>query len=250
MIFLILVLIFQSININVYASNNTTYYARIMYEQVYLYKNPIEDDSITNIYFELPKTYFVEICDVENNFYLAKYQNLIGYVKKNSVQAVDSIPAEPFLNNITFRVYSELSERLFSLPESSSMLITKIPSLTRNIQYFGKVYGERLIDGRTNIWYYCKFSSTTDFYGYVYSDFCDEMPKISNNVEELNYINNPTFEVNKNQVQAIPKDSNSVGLVVGILTIPALIFVFMLIKGSKIIKEDKSPRKEVVDYKF
>lgn len=250
MILLILILFFQSTNISVYAYNDQTYYARILYDQVYLYKSPLDNNSIDNIYFELPKTYFVELINKQGNFYEARYLDFIGYVKKDSVQAVASTPKNPFLNNINFRVYAELSQNLWSSPsnENPSNLITEIPALTKNIQYIGKITGSRLIEGRTNIWYFCKYSNNSDYYGYIYSDFCDEMNIIQNNIEELTYINNPSFQDEILANNSIPQESNIVGVVVAILSVPALIFMFMIIRGTRIISGEKIKGKEVVDY--
>ena len=248
MILLILILFFQSTSINVYAFDEQTCWARILFDQVYFYKSATNDNSTSNIYFELPKSYFVKLINKQGNFYEATYQNLTGYVKKDSVQAVADTPSNPFLNNITFRVYAELSEKIYSQPKSTSALITQIPPLTKNIQYIGKIYGECLIDGRTNIWYYCKFSADYDYYGYVYSDFCDEMQQIPINNEDVKYINNPTFESKTEEINAIPEDSNLTGIVVGILSIPALVFVLMIMKGTKLMSHEKIKRKEIIDY--
>ena len=249
MIILILILLFQSSTIQVYALECETYYARVLFEQVYLYKAPTNDNSLSNIYFELPKTYFVELINKIGDFYEAKYMDFVGYVKKDCVQAVSQTPINPFLKNINFRVYANLSENIWSEPNTNSKLLTAIPHLTNNLQYLGKINGESLIDGRTNVWYYCKFNnSSKEYYGYVYSDFCDEMSEIKNNTEELNYINNPTFEPYIEPIKTIPKNSNVVGIVVGILSIPALIFVFLIMKGTRIFNQEKIKRKEIVDY--
>ncbi len=251
MILLILILFFQTTTqIPVYAINKETVFARVLFEQVYLYKTPTDNNSLENIFFEIPKTYFVEILDIENNFYFVRYSSFNGYVKKDSVQAVSETPTMPFLNNINFRVYAQMSENLWSMPTSSapSTIITQIPPLTENIEYIGKINGECLIEDRTNIWYFCKFSSNQDYFGYVYSDFCDKMPIIANNTEQLTYINNPTFETYVEEIKAIPKESKAVGMVVAILSIPAIIFLLMVLRGSKIISKEKVKHKEVVDY--
>ena len=216
-----------------------------------VYKTPNEDDSIANIYFELPKTYFVELLSKSGNFYEAKYIDFIGYVKKDCVQAVASTPINPYLKNITFRVYSELSQNIWSSPttQEGSNILTQMPHLTKNISYIGKINGECLIEGRTNVWFYCKYTKANlDYYGYVYSDFCDETTQINNNMEEVTYINNPTFEAYIEATNTIPKNSNTIGVIVGILSIPALIFVFMILKSSKILNQEKVKRKEIIDY--
>ncbi len=250
MFILIFILLFQNTNIDVYASDNLKYYARVMYDQVYLLKNPTEDNSYDNTIFELPKTYFVELLDKHGDFYKAKYMDLTGYVKKDGVQAILGTPQTPFLTNISFRVYAELSQNIWSCPtiNQNSIIITRIPALTKNITFIGKINGECLIQGRTNLWYYCKYTEyNKDYYGYVYSDFCDEFTPISNNIEEFTYINNPTFEPHI-QETSIPQDSNYIGIIIAILSIPALVFVFMIMKSSKILHQNKVKRKEIVDY--
>ena len=250
MCLVIIFLLFQSTSICVYAYDSPSYYARILFDQVYLYKTPTDDNSISNIYFELPKTYFVELIDKHGEFYQAKYLSFQGFVKKDSVQAINGTPLNPYLNNINFRVYAELSQNLRSEPFVSNYnLITKIPPLTKNIQYIGKINGECLIEGRTNVWFFCKYSIDNSVnYGYVYSDFCDEITPININTETFDYINNPSFEPVTEQINSIPENSNIVGLIVGILSIPALIFIFLVMKSGKILNQKKIKRNEVVDY--
>jgi len=249
MIFLIFILIFNSTISYVNAANQNTFYAKILFDEVYLYKSPVENNDCSNIYFELPKTYFVELISQHENFYQARYLNFTGYVKKDSVQAVSNTPINPFLNNITFRVYAELSQHMQTSPTdiNSENIITKIPYLSNNITYLGKINGESLIQGRTNVWYFCKYTSDQDYYGYVYSDFCDEMTSIQANTEDVTFITNPTFE-KAPENKTIPITNNAVSIIIGILSIPALIFIFLIIKGTRILNKEKYKSKEVVDY--
>lgn len=250
MIILILSLLFQHQPCVISASHQEKIYARVMFEHAYFYKTPTINNSVDNVYFELPRTYFVELLNIDGEFYKAKYMSLIGYVKKDSVQAVSGTPINPFLNNITFRVYSNLSENIWSTPSTKSVKISDIPHLTKNIYYYGKIEGERLIDGRTNIWFFCKYStSETEYFGYIYSDFCDELSEFKNNTENLNYVNNPTFEEETIPNQTtIPKQNNLVGIIVGILSIPAIIFVLLIVNGSKMFAKEKAKPKEIMDY--
>lgn len=253
LVLIFLLTFFQTQTLDIYASVNQTYYARVMFDQVYFYKTPYEINDSSNIYFVLPKSYFVELTDlVENDFYKANYLNFSGYVKKDSVQAIEGIPSSPYLKNINFRVYAELSRNLRSEPNTSngsSSQVAYIPLYTRNITYIGSIYGETLIDGRTNIWYYCKYSADKDYYGYVYSDFCDELTPIVENTEKVTYLDNPTFKIESNQNNyTLPQSDNKLGIIVGILSVPALIFLFMIIKGKHILSKEKYNNKEVIDY--
>ena len=232
----------------VYAENE--YYARIMYEHVYLYRQANNDESVSNIYFELPKTYFVKLIDrAGDDFYCAEYNGITGYVKKNSVRAIASTPTNPYLTNISFRVYADASRDMRSYPAIDNTLseqITYIPLYTKNIQYIASTAGQELVPNRTNIWYYCKFISDKTYYGYIYSDFCDEMTPIYDNNEQVTYVDNPSFLVDTSETNTI-KDSKVLGIVIAVMCIPSFVFVILIIKGKHILDFHKS-KKEIIDY--
>ena len=253
MICLILLIIFlQSTSPIVCASNNVTYFARVMFDDVMLYRAPVDTTDSSNVYFELPKTYFVELLDSANDtFFYVKYMSFEGYVKKDSVQAITSTPSNPYLENISFRVYAELSRNLRNEPNTTSgtsSQVAYIPLLSRNLIYYGKIEGECLIEGRTNIWYYCKFTADKDYYGYVYSDFCDELTPILTNSEEVTYTSNPDFKPVEIEQTSIPPNDKSVGVIVAILAVPTLIFLFMIIKSKNILTKERVRDKEIIDY--
>ena len=253
MITLLLIFLFSFNNsICVSAANEQTYYAQVMFDDVYFFKNPSSNTENENVYFKLHRTYFVELTDLVNNeFYKANYMGITGYVKKDSVQAVSETPSSPYLSNISFRVYAELSRDLRSEPNTTSVSSTQIayiPLLNKNLTYIGSIEGECLIEGRTNIWYYCKFKADKDYYGYVYSDFCDEMSTLTENTEQVTYIDNPDFKPVEPTPVSMPTNDKNVGIIVAILSIPAFIFLFMIIKGKNILSKERYKDKEVIDY--
>lgn len=249
-ILLILTLLFNSSIPYVSADNTVSYYARIMYDNVYLYRSPVDIDDINNIFFELPRTYFVELLESENSFYKVNYSSFTGYVKKECVQTIAGTPITPCLNSINFRIYSEQSRSLRTEPSETAgtaSLVAYIPLMCRNLTYYGKISGDSLIDGRTNIWYYCKYTADKDYYGYVYSDFCDEMTPIVENDENVIYTTNPTFETTPPD-NHIPLENNTTTIIITILCIPALIFVFMILKSSVILNKEKRNAHEIREY--
>ena len=249
MIILLIILILSESTMPCVYANDTIYYARIMQEDTYLYRSPIDVNDTSNVYFELPKTYFVELCSSPNaEFYEARYMNTVGYVKKNSVQAVNSPPITPFLDNVNFRIYADLSRNIYPSPDSSNTPIIKMPSLSQNITYIGSIQGECLIEGRTDIWYYCRYIADNTYEGYVYSDFCDKMSIIMPNIEDVIYTKNPTFTITDAEKNSIGFNNNLVGIIIGILSIPALIFLFMIIKSKQILTRDSQSKKEIIDY--
>ncbi len=248
----------DSENLKVAASSTedtSTYYARIMYDGVYLYKNAIDSDIYSNVYFELPKTYFVMLLGSENSsFFKVQYLDFTGYVKKDNVQAVAGTPSKPYLDNISFRVYAELSRDMRSEPTTSngsSSQVIYLPLYSYNLTYYGCISGATLVDERTDIWYFCKYSADQDYYGYVYSDFCDKMTTISNNTEEVTYIDYPDFSASTATTEAsssLDIDDSATGIIIAVLIVPAIIFLFLIIKSGTLLKKEKSSAKEVRDY--
>ncbi len=231
---------------------STIYYARIMTTDAYLYKSPIDVDDYSNVYFVLPQTYFVQLIDSSNNsFYKVNYSSFTGYVKKDCVQTIVGSPKTPYLDYLNFRVYAEMSRDLRSEPTTlsgSSSQVAYIPLYNRNLTYYGSIIGEQCIDGRTNVWYYCKYSAGEDFYGYVYSDFCDELPNpLPNNSEEVVYTTAPDFGEAPPKT-SLPLNDSTTGIIIAILCVPALLFLFLILKGSKIMKSDKTSKGEIQDY--
>ncbi|MBE7076977.1 MAG: hypothetical protein E7374_03720 [Clostridiales bacterium] len=249
--FLILSFTFPFYISPVYASNET-YYARVNSDDVFLYKSAVDLTECENVLFILPKTYFVRLTADENSmFYRAEYLGVSGYVKKDSVQVIVGTPTTPYMDNINFRIYAELSRDMRSLPTTNgSNQITYIPLYSRNLTYYGEVVGETLISGRTNKWYYCKYSAGEDFYGYVYSDFCDELPKtMPENNEEVVYSTTPPFQkLDIKEEKSLPVKSKTTGIVIAILTLPAIIFAIMIFKNKTILGNSKSSKKEIIDY--
>ena len=144
----------------------------------------------------LENSYFVELLsDYNEEFYKAKYLDVIGYVKKSQVQCVQGAPKNPYLSNVSFRVYNNTSRGMYDKPYTNTnnpTLKVYLPLYCNDLIYYGKIYGESAIEERTNIWYYCKYT-VTGTCGYVYSDSCDKMDTIVPNSEKLPYINYPAW---------------------------------------------------------
>lgn len=253
---LILSLCFQTTLSGLIANIKPTYFARIMYDDVYLYKSPSDDDNYSNLYFKLPVTYFVELYDnYDDNFYCARYMNFEGYVKKDKVQAIVGRPNTPYLNNVNVRVYDERSRDMRKMPTAlggEEDRICFLPCPEQNLTLIGTIEGDTVIEKRTNIWYFCKYSAEKDYYGYIYSDDCDDGNGNEiiwqNNNEVVSYTQNVTFNVD-DPAQALPQDNKTVSIIVTVLSIPAIIFIILLFKSSKIInKEHSRPTKEIKDY--
>lgn len=241
------ILLFKSFDLSFsYAETQNKNYARILEDKVYLYSLPNEDSE--NILFELPKTYFVElISQYDNSFYKIKYIDITGYVKIDQVTPVSTTPQVPFLENITFRVYSSDGINVRTEPHTKNGLETIKGSLTvldENVFYYGKVVGEEVVKNRGNTWYYCKYKTNKEtIYGYVYAGFCDMLTTINNNNETLEYTNNPFFITQSEIINNHLTSNNNIKNLIIILTIiPTIVFLFLLFKPYKIINAENKKK--------
>ena len=74
------------------------------------------------------------------------------------------------------------------------------------------------------------------------------MTGYTDNTENVTYTDNPSFaEVSPNNNSAT-LNKKATGIIITVLMVPALIFVFLILKGSKLISKDKAKVKEVSDY--
>lgn len=197
--------------------------------------------------FELPTTYFVELIKSENtNFYYARYNDLYGYVLKNSVKPVKSTPITPFLTNISFRVFVPSGANLRSTPYNSGALnlIYSVPFLDNNLLYYGIMQGEESISKKGNIWYYCKyFSNNMSYEGYLYSPLCDLLSPISNNTEVVEYIEGDVFFDDNITQTVTPLDkmsSPAQTIIIIAISLPCLLFIYLLFKPTKIAESNSS----------
>lgn len=214
-------------------SASSSLYARILSEDVYLYRSTNQDSTYANIFCEIEKSYFVEILDEQDNFFKAKYFNLTGYVLKDEVDKVYKTPQNPYPSNITFNVYSSLGAKIRTSPEASlgeTNIIGIIPSTDSVIDYYGKINGEECLKGQGKEWLYCAYSydNIGNIVGYIYAPLTENLPEI--------YPNTETFSAQETtstpSILASSTKSLNLGLVL-LLLIPAILFIVMLFIPSR-----------------
>ena len=220
-------------------------YAQIQKENVQFFFTPNGE-----VGFELPKSYYVELlANVdENGFYLAKYLEQVGYVKKNDIQCVSSSPQKKFLNDVNFRILANQSAELRSEPsrtKGASTLICELDLYETNFVFYGKRIGEEVVPKRGNVWYYCMYvKNQTKYFGYVYGGLVDQMP----NFEELELNAFPIDEHTWTLANENPKQENlsidmpnssQLAVIVGI-SVPALLLLIVLFRPVKVTKTIKN----------
>ena len=229
----------------------STYFAQIVNEETYIYSSPSIDENNSEM-FLLPKTYFVELLSMANDkYYYAKYKDIYGYVKKDSVQPIVGTPTTPYLTGISFRVFVPSGANLRATPENlgSTNLIHSISFLETNLEYYGTINGEEAITKKGPIWYYCKYyMSNLTYMGYIYAPLCDCLSTINLNNEEVEFMTGELeFEqINKpSGVDGLENlSSTSQSLIIIAVSLPCLLFIYLLFKPSSIAKKESKTNKE------
>lgn len=250
-LFLIFSLLFFY-NPDIYAEQS--YFARIKEDNVYIYTTPENLEDLSNQLFELPKTYFVEVFEKTNDyFYKVRYNDIYGYVKSNQITFVKDIPQTPFNTKMTFRVFVPNGTSLRSLPNTlngvNSYVIT-IPFLASSIVYYGNRNGEESVVYKGTTWYYCKYiTESAEYFGYVYSAYCDLIVENDINQEIIEEISPPSFDFNNNNNSETPFEnmskSNEV-LLISLACLPCIFIVYLLFKPTKTLSKQKSaPKKKI-----
>lgn len=221
------------------SGQNTNGYALIKNNNCYLYKYVVENPLFESKYFLLEKTYFVKVIENANeDFYKVLYGDITGYVKKNEIEFVEETPENPFLENITFDIYSGSSVELRNEPSTKAgvgSIITTIPLGQKNLFYYGKIAGEESIKGLGNIWYYCSYtlSNGVSVKGYVYAPLTTNLSPITENNEQLTTVSLQTYVPINNLLYL---NINTKNLIILLLTIPSLFVIYLFIKPTKILK--------------
>lgn len=232
-------------------SQHVEWYGQVLDQNVYLYRTPT-DIIQDNVYFIVEPTYFVKLIDNANDkFYKAEYLDIACYVKKNEVQVVSSTPDTPFLVNINFRVFSNSSQQMRSIPATSggsSTQVAYLPIFCKDAVYYGKIYGESAIEGRTNVWYFCKYTLDKTYYGYIYSDGCDQMTAIKKNTGTYDYVEAPDFnlKIENENLSVVSKSSPEYKYLIVLISIPVALFLFMIVRSNIILKISKKEKAKEV----
>lgn len=210
-----------------FSKADTIIYAKVETENAFMYTTPNSEDK--NKLFILPQTYFVKLINVANDdFYYCSYKDIKGYVKKNEVVAMNGTPAHPYVEGL-FRTFSLEGLGIYSSPQlSSEKCLATIPYLTDDLIYYGTITGQELIPEKSDQWIYCKYNDESSVCGYVYSVFCDKVPKITDNTESFEIISNPFTKTTK------PSELSPVamGFIIVGVALPCLIVLFFLIKPT------------------
>ena len=235
-ILLLIFSLFPSPTLNVKAASNN--FAQIQKANVYLYSS-----TFTPI-FEIPYSYYVKLLsDSEDEYYNCEYNGITGYVKKSDIQCCSSLTTTPYLENISFRILGLQSAELRSEPSRKkglSTLLTELELYETNFCYIGKLQGEEVVPGRSDIWYYAKYSKNNiTLTGYIYSGLCDQLTAIPIQEMKTTPIDKHSWLVEPEPTPQIPANpqfvlpSSNELMIIIVVSLPIIILTLILIFNKK-----------------
>lgn len=223
-----------------------THYARILSNSVCFYSSPNETSAL----FYLPNSYFVELyANAGEEFYAAKYMDLVGYVKKAEVSPIYGVPIMPYADRLSFRVTSLSGLDMRSSPKSDSPfeIIDNVPYLARDIILYGQMTGDAMVPESTTTWYYCKYlKGTLSSTGYLYSLFCDKVISPSLNTEVFEFNNEILFPEKQENPQGAPSSLSFTSptqiIIIIAISLPCVGLIYLLFKPTRIAKNEENSR--------
>lgn len=242
-IFLFVFAFAPKLKLTVKANTYTTYiYAQITSSNTYFYTST-SSTSPSNAYFILPQSYCVLLLsNINESFYKAQYRDMVGYVLKSSVVPIKEVPTTPYLENISFRVYSSDGINMFASPlnTSSGKIIEQVSTL-EFLDYYGEIEGDEFISNRGLTWVYAKNNKTQNK-GYFYKGLCDNFSFIPKNTQTLTPLSSTPFENNDNTYlySLISLSPPLKALLITLVCLPALVIIYLLFKPLKNISLPKS----------
>lgn len=245
MFFLCFLIVPQTIpftNVALSASVEKTTYAKALVGCL-LYKDSSLNDSIDNVLFVVPETYFVIVLEnVSDKCMKVQYDKYVGYVDSSTVNVATFIPIVKTLENITCDIKETSGTQIWSNPSASSgSVLTTISSGTKNIKYIAFTYGTIPSGGESNLWYYVSYtpktSSTNVYEGYVYSENVTNLSEIIANYESNPEIINSESEISDNQTIFVSSSVKTV--IIAIIAIPIILLISIILYNLiKKIKEN------------
>ncbi len=215
-------------------AEQTSYFAKVQNNGVFLCSSPSENSSL----FEIPYSYFVKVESVVDDYYKVSYNGISGYVKKDKATLMNGVPQNPYAN-ATFKVF--VPYYLYQNPSQNSSAVAIGTNTT--FTYYGTKIGEQ-VSSTSNIWYYA--SATVDgatHFGYVFSGVTDYLSNIQINNESFKVISDKDLSSAPNSELKRLSTGTKIMLIVSI-SIPSLLILYFLIKPTKFIQITKS-RKQI-----
>lgn len=212
-----------------------TYY-RVVEDDVYLYKTQSLENSVENIYFKLPKSYFVKlISNIDEQTLYVVYDGIEGYVSVYGLQLCYSTPIMPYATNQTVDTIDVCNIVVYSCPTESSQFLGFIPFNATQIKFFGQAEGTEVAPNMGNNWLFVRYQSLEQgtLLGFVYEPLLKNKSEFTENTEEV--LTTPPEQAIQTSVVPVStefKNTDSLLLIIG-LSFVAIIILYLLFRPER-----------------
>ena len=239
-----------------YGESENTIYAKVLKDCV-LYKNEEMNYELSEIYFEVPESYFVVVLEnISEKCLKVQYGKYIGFVNSASVEIARFEPIVKTLDNVTFDIKENVGTKIWQYPSTSSTMFVTLDAGTSGVSYIAAVSGQVPNGGKSDIWFYViytpSYDSTNVYEGYVYSENTTNLSEIVFNTET-----NPieiSDEKQENE-KLIYISSTIKTIVIAIIVIPIILFFVVILynltkklrKNAKYSKNNLNSHRSDID---
>lgn len=214
-----------------------------------LFKTTTDDDqNLAEIYFLLPKSYYVEVikeCTLDSGAlgYKVNYGDFSGFARASDLSTEYSSTSTTQIGT-EITLYSDAGTYIRSTPTISDNRIRIIPQGTSGIVYLGSIYGDNPSDGTSSLWYLVEynFGDTSTVLGYIYSERTIlstplvelEKPQVSDNTETAPTTQTADIPQTTQKTTLSLSISPALKWIIALLfIIPAIVIFLLLVKKPK-----------------
>ena len=221
-----------------FAENEKPVYAKVETDCPLYKTENTQNTSLSNIYFLIPKSYFVCILNKTQTTCKVRYLNYVGYCDSSLIKEVSFVPNNPYLTNVYFNISLASGTQIRSAPTIENNVLATIPAGAQNLTYIASANGQTPSGGNSNVWYFCQFcpefNPTMVYTGYVYSERTESAPQIEVNLEAetKSFSDHNTYGISADSEYENVEISSSVkAVLITLICIPIIaIFCIVLIK--------------------
>jgi len=230
-------------------SDDNSVYAKVL-DDCILFKNKEMNYDFDNVYFQIPKSYFVLILEtISENCLKVQYGNYVGFIDSSKIEIAKFTPIVKTLDGIKFDIKENVGTKIWQYPTSSSNVLVTLSAGTKDIIYIASISGQVPSGGKSDVWYYVFYTPSVDstnvYEGYIYSENTTNLSEIV-----LNNETNPVVISNENKIDEniIYISTTIKTIVIIVIAVPIILFfAIILYKLTRKLSKNTKYKKNLLN---
>lgn len=230
-------------------SDENFVYAKVL-DDCILFKNKEMNYNFDNVYFQIPKSYFVLILEtISENCLKVQYGNYVGFIDSSKIEIAKFTPIVKTLDGIKFDIKENVGTKIWQYPTTSSNVLVTLSAGTEDIVYIASILGQIPSGGKSDVWYYVFYTPSVDstnvYEGYIYSENATNLSEIV-----LNSETNPVDISNENESseKLIYISATLKTIVIVVIAVPIILFfAIILYKLTRKLSKNTKYKKNLLN---